>query len=244
VLFAVALMKDKNGVIDLDLPISGSLDDPEFSVGGIIVKALVNLLTKAVTAPFALLGSLVGGGGEELAYIEFAPGSSTLNAEGEGKLKTLAKALDGRPALKLEVGGRTDPDPDRDALKRAAVDREIKAAKLKDAGAKAGASVDEVAIAPDERDKYLTAAYKEAKFDRPPLKDLPTAEMEKLLLANAKVADDDLRQLANARAQTAKAWLVETGSVAAERVFIVSPKAGAEGIKDPGKPTRADFSLK
>jgi hypothetical protein len=244
VLFAVALMKDKNGVIDLDLPISGSLDDPEFSVGGIIVKALVNLLTKAVTAPFALLGSLVGGGGEELAYIEFAPGSSTLNAEGEGKLKTLAKALDGRPALKLEVGGRTDPDPDRDALKRAAVDREIKAAKLKDAGAKAGASIDEVAIAPDERDRYLAAAYKEAKFERPPGKDLPPAEMEKLLLANAKVADDDLRQLANARAQTAKAWLVETGSVAAERVFIVSPKAGAEGIKDPGKPTRADFSLK
>jgi hypothetical protein len=68
--------------------------------------------------------------------------------------------------------------------------------------------------------------------------------MEKLLLANAKVADDDLRQLANARAQTAKAWLVETGSVAAERVFIVSPRTGAEGIKDPGKPTRADFSLK
>jgi flagellar motor protein MotB len=243
VLFAVALMKDKNGVIDIDLPISGSLDDPEFSVGGIIMKALVNLLTKAVTAPFAFLGSLVGGG-EELAYIEFAPGSSTLNAEDEGKLKTLAKALDGRPALKLEVSGRVDPDLDRDALKRAAVDREIKAAKLKDAGAKAGASIDEVAIAPDERDKYLTAAYKEAKFDRPPLKDLPPAEMEKLLLANAKVADDDLRQLANARAQAAKAWLVETGSVAAERVFIVSSKTGAEGVKDPGKPTRADFSLK
>jgi len=249
VLFAVALMKDKNGVIDVDLPISGSLDDPEFSVGGIVVKALVNLLTKAVTAPFALLGSLVGGGGEELAYIEFAPGSSALSAEDEGKLKTLAKALDGRPGLKLEVSGRNDPDPDRDALKRASVDREIKAAKLKDAGAKAGASIDEVAIAPDERDKYLTAAYKEAKFDRPRsglgvLKDLPPAEMEQLMLANAKVADDDLRQLANARAQAAKAWLVETGGVAAERVFIVSPKTGAEGIKDPGKPTRADFSLK
>jgi uncharacterized protein involved in outer membrane biogenesis len=244
VLFAVALMKDKDGVIDVDLPISGSLDDPEFSVGGIVVKALVNLLTKAVTAPFALLGSLVGGGGEELAYIEFAPGSSTLNAEGEGKLKTLAKALDGRPGLKLEVSGRIDPDPDRDALKRAAVDRELKAAKLKDAGAKAGASIDEVAIAPDEHDKYLIAAYKEAKFERPPPKDLPPAEMEKLLLANAKVADDDLKQLANARAQTAKAWLVETGAVAAERVFIVSAKTGAEGIKDPGKPTRADFSLK
>jgi len=65
--------EDRNGVIDVDLPISGSLDDPQFSVGGIVVKALVNLLTKAVTAPFALIGALVGGGGEELAYIEFAP---------------------------------------------------------------------------------------------------------------------------------------------------------------------------
>ena len=249
VLFAVALMKDKNGVIDLDLPISGSLDDPQFSVGGIIVKALVNLLTKAVTAPFALLGSLVGGGGEELAYIEFAPGSAALSAEDEGKLKTLAKALDGRPSLKLEVSGRSDPDPDRDALKRASVDREIKAAKLKDAGAKAGASIDEVVIAPDEREKYLTAAYKSAKFDRPRnaiglLKDLPAAEMEQLMLEHAGVGDSELRQLANGRAQTAKGWLVDNGKIAAERVFIVSPKSGAEGIKDPGKPTRADFLLK
>jgi len=249
VLFAVALMKDRNGVIDVDLPISGSLDDPQFSVGGIVVKALVNLLTKAVTAPFALIGALVGGGGEELAYIEFAPGSAVLSAEDEAKLKTLAKALDDRPGLKLEVGGRVDPDPDRDALKRASVERQIRAAKLKDAGAKAGASLDDVTVAPGERDKYLTAAYKDAKFDRPRnaiglLKDLPPAEMEQLMLASARVADDDLRQLANARAQIAKGWLVDNGKVATERVFIVSPKTGVEGIKDQGKPTRADFSLK
>jgi hypothetical protein len=68
--------------------------------------------------------------------------------------------------------------------------------------------------------------------------------MEQLMLANAGIREDDLRQLANARAQTAKSWLVESGKVAAERVFIVSPKTGAEGIKDQGKPTRADFSLK
>jgi len=245
----VALMKDKDGVIDVDLPISGSLNDPQFSVGGIVVKALVNLLTKAVTSPFALIGALAGGGGEELAYIEFVPGSSALSAEDEAKLKTLARALDERPGLKLEVGGRTDPQPDGDALRRAVVDRQIKAAKLKDANARAGVSVDEVTIAPEERDKYLTAAYKDAKFDRPRtaiglLKDLPPAEMEQLMLANAKVADDDLRQLANARAQTAKAWLVDNGKVAAERVFIVSAKAGAEGVKDSGKPTRVDFSLR
>jgi hypothetical protein len=249
VVFAVALMKDKNGVIDVDLPISGSLDDPDFAVGGIIVKAVVNLVTKAVTSPFALLGALAGGGGEELAYVEFAPGSAALEGEGEKKLDLLAKALDARPGLKLEVSGRVDPGPDRDALKRAAVERGIKAAKLKDAGAKAGTSIDEVTVAPAEREKYLTAAYKDAKFDRPRnaiglLKDLPPAEMEQLMLANAPVRDDDLRQLANARAQAAKSWLVESGKIDAERVFIVSPKTGVEGIKDQGRPTRVDFSLK
>ena len=245
VLFAVALMKDKNGVIDVDLPISGSLDDPQFSVGGIVVKALVNLVTKAVTAPFALLGALAGGGGEELAYIEFAPGSAALSAEDETKLRTLAKALDERPGLKLDVSGRSDPEPDRAALKRTAVDRQVRAAKLKDSGGKA---IEEVTVAPGEYEKYLGAAYREAKFERPRnalglLKDLPPAEMEQLMLANAAVRDDDLRQLANARAQSAKAWLVGTGAIAAERVFIVAPKSGAEGIKDQGRPTRADFSL-
>jgi uncharacterized protein involved in outer membrane biogenesis len=249
VLFAVALMKDKNGVIDVDLPISGSLDDPEFSVGGIVIKALVNLLTKAVTAPFALLGSLVGGRGEELAFVEYAPGDSDLSEEDEKKLEALAKALDDRPGLKLEIGGRIDPNPDREALKRAAVDHEIRVAKLKDQGETKGQSVDDVTIAPDERDKYLATAYKDAKFDRPRntlglLKDLPVAEMEQLMLANAKVADDDLRQLAYARAQAPKDWLVENGKIAPDRVFIVAPRMNAEGIKDQGNPTRADFSLK
>jgi len=185
VLFAVALLKDKNGVIDVDMPIGGSLDDPDFSFGGIIVKAVGNLVTKIVTSPFALIGSLVGGG-EELAYVEFAPGSAALDAGGVKKLGALAKALDQRPGLKIDVSGRADPGPDRDALKRAAIARGI----------------------------------------------------------DAPVGDNDLRQLANARAQAAKAWLVENGKVAAERVFIVSPKTGAEGIKDPGRPTRVDFSLR
>ena len=73
VLLAVALLKDRNGVIDINLPIGGSLDDPQFSVGGIVWQIIVNILAKAVTAPFALLGSVFGGGGggEELSYIEF-----------------------------------------------------------------------------------------------------------------------------------------------------------------------------
>src|SRR5258707_11478093 len=73
VLLAVALLKDTRGVIDIRLPISGSLDDPEFSMGGLIIRVIVNLLTKAVTAPFALLGAVLGGGGEQMAFVEFAP---------------------------------------------------------------------------------------------------------------------------------------------------------------------------
>lgn len=247
---AIALLKDRNGVIDIDLPISGSLDDPEFSLGGIIVRVFVNLIVKAVTSPFALLGAMFGGG-EELAYLEFAPGAARLDAGGEAKLKALARALEERPGLKLDVSGRIAPDADREALRRAALDRQVKAAKLRDAGTKpsATASLDEVSLDPQEYGKYLAAAYRAAKFDRPRnalgvLLDLPAAEMEKLLLQHTQVSDDDLRVLANARAQVAKEWLVGTGKIAAERIFIVTPSSGAEGLKDKGSPTRADFALK
>jgi hypothetical protein len=246
----VALLKDKNGVIDIDLPVSGSLDDPEFSLGGTIAKVFVNLIVKAVTSPFALLGALAGGGGE-LAYLEYAPGSATLDAEDEAKLKSLAKALDERPGLKLDASGRVDPQADREALKRIALERQVKAAKLRDTGGKAADadSLDDVTLEPKEYEKYLTAAYRAAKFERPRnaigmLKELPVPEMEKLMLDNAQVAEEDLRQLAEARAQAAKTWLVETGKLPAERVFIIAPKMSAEGIKDKGQPSRVDFALK
>ena len=135
VLLAVSLLRDRNGVIDIKLPISGSLDDPKFSIGGIIVRVIVNLLAKAVTAPFALLGSMFGGG-EELAWLEFDPGRSVIPAAGEAKLTTLAKALNDRPALKLEITGRTDPAVDKEGLARVSIDRKVRALKLKDLVAK------------------------------------------------------------------------------------------------------------
>ncbi len=99
---AIALLKNQNGEIDISLPISGSLNDPEFSIGGIIVKVIVNLLTKAITAPFALLGSLVGDG-EELSEIDFLPGYGRVEPEAEKRLQALSKALTDRPALQLEI---------------------------------------------------------------------------------------------------------------------------------------------
>jgi hypothetical protein len=250
VLFAVSLLKDRNGVIDINLPISGSLDDPQFSIGGVVIRVIVNLFVKAVTSPFALIGAMFGGS-EELAYIEFAPGTAQLDAAGDAKTKTLVKALADRPALKVDVTGRVDPAIDREGLKRAAVDRQVRAQKLQDLAktGKAPASADDVKVDAAEYPKYLAAAYSSASFPKPRnmvgmAKDLPVPEMEQLMLTNAAVTDDDLRALANARAQAVKDALVVAGKTPADRVFIVAPKLSAEGIKDKGKPTRVDFSLR
>jgi len=250
VTLAVALLKDRNGVIDVNLPISGSLDQPEFSVIGIVFQVIGNLIVKAVTAPFALLGAAFGGG-EELAYLEFAPGSAVLDGDDVGKLKNLTKALTERPGLKLDVAGRVAPEIDREGLKRTSIDRKVKAQKFDDLRreGKAPASADAVSVESAEYEKYLRRAYGDEKFPKPRnvigiAKDLPAPEMETLMLTNAQVTDEDLRVLANARAQVAKEWMVTEGKVPAERVFIVAPKLTAEGIKDKGKPTRADFAVK
>jgi Domain of Unknown Function (DUF748) len=99
---AVALLKDRDGVIDLNLPITGSLDDPQFKLGPIIWKVFVNILEKAVTAPFALLGSLFGGG-PDLQFIDFQPGAAELDPAAVEKAASLVKALSARPQLKIEV---------------------------------------------------------------------------------------------------------------------------------------------
>ena len=116
---AVALLKDRDGVIDISLPVSGSLDDPQFRVGPIIWQAFVGLLTKIVTAPFALIGSLFGGG-EDLQYVEFAAGSSMLTPAQVDKLTTLAKGLAERPQLRLDIPLQTLTPADDAALIEAA----------------------------------------------------------------------------------------------------------------------------
>lgn len=250
VLLAVALLKNSRGEIDINLPISGSLDDPQFSVGGIIVRIFINLIVKAVTSPFALLGSLFGGG-EDLGYVEFDPGYAVVAPAAETKLKALSKALLDRPGLKLDITGRIDPASDKEGIKHAQMERKIKALKLKaivKQGGDAG-SVDEVMLTPDEYQKYLKLAYKDESFPKPRnmiglAKDLPPQEMEKLMVTNAKVTDDDMRALADQRAQAVKEWLIHDGQIPAERVFIVAPKLDGGDIKDKGKVSRADFSLK
>jgi hypothetical protein len=249
VLLAVALLKDRDGNIDVNLPISGSLDDPKFSMGGIIVKAIVNLIVKAVTAPFTLIANLFAGG-QELSHIEFDYGSAALPPDAESKLKSLAKALHDRPGLKLDIAGRTDPVNDAEGLKRLALNRKVKAQKLKDLvkEGESAASLDEVTIAPDEYAKYLAAAYSQEKIPNKPryfiglAKKLPAAEMGALMLANIKVSDEDLHDLANRRALDAKDYLIKAGPVESERIYIVAPQA-PKPEQEKLKQSRVDFNL-
>jgi hypothetical protein len=250
VLLAVALLKDRNGVIDVNLPISGSLDDPEFSVGGVILRVLINLIAKAATSPFALLGAAFGGG-EELSYVEFQPGLASLDDAAIDKLGKIGKALNDRPGLSLDISGHADPVVDREGLKRYLLERAVKAQKVKDLvkRGESAPSLDKVTVEPSEYERYLTRAYREANFPKPRnviglVKDLPVPEMEKLIITNTEITDDDLLQLASERAAAAQEYLINTAQVPADRVFLVSPKIEAGKGGEKGGGSRVKFALK
>jgi uncharacterized protein involved in outer membrane biogenesis len=248
--FAVALLKDRKGEIHLDLPVSGSLDDPKFSIWGVVWQIIGNLLVKAATSPFALLGALFGGG-EQLSYLEFEPGHSDIPGGEEGKLGNLAKALDDRPALKLEIEGHVDVEQDREGMRQLIFRRKVPARKLADLAStgQPAPALDNVRVDAAEYPKYLARAYKAEKFPKPRniigmAKDLPVPEMEKLMLTHIQVTDDDLRQLAVERASHVRDRLVATGKVEAERVFLVAPKTLPPERKEKLRDSRVDFRIK
>ncbi|MBG0775359.1 MAG: DUF748 domain-containing protein [Desulfovibrionaceae bacterium] len=233
----LALLTDSAGNIDLDVPVSGRLDDPSFGLGKVIFGAIVNLFTKIVTAPFALLGNLFGGG-EETGFLIFAPGDAVLAASEAAKLDDVAAALAKRPRLRVEVVGFVDAEADRAALAERFFQLKIKRRKLLRMGAKAeGLDAAQVAYTPEEYPELLTEAYENAEFERPRnavgvLKDQPVEVMESMLRAHVEVSDDDLLALARARAEAAQAHLLGA-AVDAGRVFqrapdLAPPKAHPE----------------
>ena len=248
---AVALLKDRKGEIKLDLPVTGSLDDPKFSVWRIIVHILVNLIAKAATSPFALLGAVFGGGGEELSYVEFDYGSTVITEPNLKKIDTVSKALQDRPSLKLDIEGHVDMENDKEGLKQLLFNRKLKVQKLNEMVKKGqpAVPVDEVKIEPSEYQKYLKMAYKAEKFPKPKnvigmAKDIPGPEMEKLMLTHTEVKEGDLRALASQRAMKVKDLILKSGKVEAERVFILEPKSLASEKKEKTKASRVDFKLK
>jgi len=168
-----------------------------------------------------------------------------LSPDSQSRLAIVAKALQDRPGLRLNISGRVDPAFDRQGLREAIVARQIREQKIKDVGDKEE-SADSIVVAPDEYDKYLKRAYKAADFPKPRdliglNKSLPPDEMKKLMLTNTQLTDKDLEQLANARANAVRQWMSK--KIDSSRLFVIAPRLDAKGINDKGKTTRTDLSL-
>jgi hypothetical protein len=224
---AIGLLKDSKGVIDLDIPVKGSLDDPKFSVWPIVWKALLNLLVKAVTSPFKLLGALFGGGNDEdLEYVSFSPGADSLATGQRAKLDSLARALTERPGLKLDVRGNA-------AL---AVDREALATKTISAQIRTEGELDLAQISKAERERLLKlykGTFNEDPYLLVPEKDdagkkIPRSEREAAIVAAAfrqlvtqyQISENELRTLAQSRAAAIKDRLVAKGGIEELRIFL------------------------
>ncbi len=245
---AVSLLKNRKGEISLDMPVKGKTDDPEFRIGSVIVKLFMNILKKAATSPFSLLGALVGGG-EELSYIDFAHGESIIREQEKSKLDKLIKALSDRPSLKVDIEGFIDQTKDGEKLKLFKLQKKIKALKLHDMVAKGEtvAETDNIVLSPDEYSLYLTRIYKEDN-ESPGKKqakeeEKTSSEMEMFLISNINIYSDEFRTLASQRALTVKQHFTESGLIDAERVFLIEPKTNQDGGKGKEE-SRVEFRLK
>jgi hypothetical protein len=237
---AVALLKDRNGVIDLDLPMTGSLDDPKFSIWPVVWKVLVNVVEKAATAPFALLGHLFGGG-EHMNIVEFAPGSAELDQPAKEQLAALVKAMTERPQLKLDVPIVYSTSIDRPRMAAKVLHQQL-LARVQNTreGKKHPDTAGEVALAdPQKHFKLLLEQYREdlgkdaalpptalavqqAKRGETPPYDPAIADLKAALIAHVQVPDSDLDALGKQRAQAIQGALLAGGQVDPGRVFIVS----------------------
>jgi hypothetical protein len=250
---AVALLKDRDGVIRLGLPVTGSLNNPQFSLGPLIGKALLHVLEKAVAAPFAMLGRLFGGG-PDMDRIDFAPGSATLLPAARGRVAGVAKALAQRPQLQLQVPAAFAPDVDRPALARRKLRDELLALARSGAGARGSrgratrggqqappaTAGKEVLELPAEHYRLLRAAYQSAFGPKAPLpaaaQKVPPFEpaisaMQSALLQRMTVSDADLQALGQRRAQAVRSAILSAGGVDAGRVGITTaaPQSAAAG---------------
>jgi hypothetical protein len=243
---AVSLLKDKNGVIDLDLPVTGSLDDPKFKIGPIIWKVFVNILEKIVTAPFALLGKLFGGGAD-LQFIDFEPGAADLDAAATDKVRTIVKALAERPQLKMEVPIAVVNDLDRPKLIEAQFRDEVRQARAEGASRKksaaAAAAPAFIDLDPAARLEVLSRAYVknvggEPKFPESVTSikakpDLLAAKIDFLsgeLRSHIAIGEPELTALGQHRAANLQSALLTDTQIAPERVFLVAnDKAKGEG---------------
>ncbi|RCX11077.1 uncharacterized protein involved in outer membrane biogenesis [Extensimonas vulgaris] len=265
---ATALLADSNGVINLDLPISGSLNDPQFRLGPVILKIIGNIITRAVTAPFRLLAHAFGGGTEDLGQVVFAPGSPELTAAARQQLDKVVQMLTAKPALQVSVTGMVNLVQEREGLQRERLRQLVLAEKRRagrasaasepatpgSAGAAAKAPAptaqdlatdEEPTLSADEYASLLRRVYRRADFPKPRnllglTKDLPVPEMEALLLAHLPASEDLAREVATHRAQAVVRYL-SAHQLPAQRLFVNAPKVRT--TPEEGWVPRAELGL-
>jgi hypothetical protein len=231
---ALALLQDREGVILLDVPVEGNLDDPEFRLGKVIWRTVLNVLTKVATSPFSALAALAGGSDTDLSLVEFTPGSADPLPAAQERFEQLAKSLAQRPALTLELEGSSDAERDGPALRQVGLEQALRRAKAATAQVQ-GTSQDLLTLVPDERARLVRSAY-EARFPATPAKPGESAqpqpsleEMEGRLAAAVEVPPDEYRALAAERARRAREELVAAGLDQARLFLSQGGRAEKEG---------------
>ena len=231
---AVALLKDRNGVINLDIPVSGTLDDPKFQLGAVIRQVFFHILEKAVTAPFALLGSLFGAG-PDLQYVDFRPGAAELDPAAADKVRTLVKAMNERPQLKIEVPIAWVGELDRPAMVEAQFSAQVREAQSGKPGRKQSTAaaptleqMDPAAQADLLMQLYAKNVGGEPKFPpavtnlkAPALAAAKAEFLKQALHEHIAIADADLTALGQQRAMAVQQALLTNTEMDPERVFLV-----------------------
>ncbi|MGZ8218549.1 DUF748 domain-containing protein [Methylomagnum sp.] len=242
---AVALMKDSAGKIDLNLPISGRLDNPKFSLRGLYADAFGQLIAKLVGSPFALLGNLIDREDEDLGYVKFQPGEAALATDQQSKLGVLADALKLRPHLSLDIRGMADVRQDRLALAERALferlknDRRIELRRL---GKRVWGS-EAIELAEQDYRRLFIQFYRQSHPDEPEAKALATAKKPLLAepdfqLARRKalerwaVSELDLRLLAQARGESIRDYLVRRAGVSDQRIYLLDVRLDEPGDRE------------
>ena len=233
---AIALLKDSDGKISIELPVTGDLNNPQFSVMPIVWQTLRNLVVRAATAPFKFIGGLVtGGGAEDLGNVSFAAGSSELSKDAEGALNTLAKALKERPALRLEIEGTAAASSDGPFLAAERLEREYQYNYykiLQRRGDKVPAQASLLVVPEKEKAPLLEGIYRTRLKQQPPAewKDLSdsdrTAKLRDGVIKFWSASDVLLRQLGQDRASTIKDYLVDKGQLEDDRVYFIDANLG------------------
>ncbi len=234
---AIALLKDTDGNISIELPVTGDLNSPQFSVMPIVWQTLRNLVLRAVQAPFKFIGGLIGGGSDsqDLGNVAFAPGSTELTPDAQQSLDKLTAALKARPALRLEIEGSSAETSDGPLIAQQRLEREYQATYykiLQRRGDKVPAQASQLQVPEDEKAPMLEGIYRDRLKQQPPAewadqgKEDRAAKMQAAVIKSWASNTVLLRQLGQARAASIKDYLVDKGKLADDRVFFIDASLG------------------